>query len=184
MSSIFKTRNNIGVTDNEIGRVMFAQIIEDAIEEAQKGDRILIAYTMYENDMREVIRQEDNKYFVNIDYIGEGDHQIHLNTFNITIRFINVGLCIDTEDVINKIKGYTRYDKVIVVDASLVTKHTLTELSHFCHSPNGRDREAVTFITSGTGYKNDEVNEMIKDPSSARWGIPIHVFDYKERSVR
>lgn len=183
MSSIFQTRNNIGVTDKKIGRVMFAQILDDAIEESQRGDRILIAYTLQEPVAREVIRHQDEKYFVTLERIANADHLFKLNTFNVSIHLINVMPQEDLSVLLKKMIGY-QYDKIIVADASWVSKEFLVEISNRCRSANGRDREAVTFITSGTGYKNDEVNEMIKDPSSARWGIPIHVFDYNERSVR
>lgn len=183
MSSIFQTRHNIGVTDKEIRRVMFAQILDDAIGDAQRGDNILIAYTLHEPFAREVIHYQDGKYFVTLERMANADHLFKLNTFNLSVHLINVTLQEDLLALRGRIRGH-QYDKIIVADASWVSKEFLVEISNRCRSANGRDREAVTFITSGTGYKNNEIAKMVKDPSSERWGIPIHVFDYKERSVR
>lgn len=183
MSSIFQTRHNIGVTDKEIGRSLFAQILDDAIEDAQRGDNILIAYTLPEPYAREVIHYQDGKYFVTLERMTNADHLFKLNTFNLSIHLINVTLQADLSVLREKINGHL-YDKIVVADASWVSKEFLVEISNRCRSANGRDREAVTFITSGAGYKNNEIAEMVKNPSSERWGIPIHVFDYKERSVR
>ena len=118
-----------------------------------------------------------------LERIANANHLFRLNTFNLSIHLINVTLQEDLSVLREKMLGH-KYDKIIVADASWVSKEFLVEISNRCHSANGRDREAVTFITSGAGYKNNEIAEMVKNPSSERWGIPIHVFDYKERSVR
>lgn len=183
MSNIFETRNNIGITDKEIGSVMFGQIITDIMEEARSGDRILFAATLHEDTVRNVMQYKDGEYRLKREQCTRGDLQFKMENYNITIRIINVAMYSD-EDIMRKTMGCL-FDKVVIADASFVSKRVAVCLSSRCRSKSvEKDREAVTFITSGAGYKNSEIAEMVKDPSSERWGIPIHVFDYKERSVR
>ena len=183
MNSIFETRANIGITDKVIGSVMFGQIITDIMKEARSGDRILFAATLREDTVKNVMQYKDGEYRLKREQCTRGDLQFKMENYNITIRVINVAMYSD-EDIMKKTTGCL-WDKVVIADASYVSKRVAAYLSSRCRSNSKeKEREAVTFITSGAGYKNNEIAEMIKNPSSERWGIPIHVFDYKERSVR
>ncbi len=183
MSNIFETRANIGITDKVIGSVMFGQIITDIMKEARSGDRILFAATLHEDTVKNVMQFKGGLYCLKRERCTRGDYEFNMENYNITIRIINVAMYSD-EDIMKKTTGCL-WDKVVIADASHVSKRVAAYLSSRCRSNSKeKDREAITLITSCVGYKNNEINEMIKNPSSERWGIPIHVFDYKERSVR
>ena len=171
MSDIFKVRENVGITDKEIGSVMFGQIITDIMEEARSGDRILFAATLHEDTVRNVMQYKDGEYRLKREQCTRGYLQFKMENYNITIRIINVAMYSD-EDIMRKTKGCL-FDKVVIADASLVSRDIAAYLSSRCRSKVGeKDREAITLITSNVGWRNSKIVEN------------ANIFDYKERSVR
>ena len=171
MSDIFKARENVGITDKEIGSVMFGQIITDIMEEARSGDRILFAATLHEDTVRNVMQYKDGEYRLKREQCTRGDLQFKMENFNITIRIINVAMYSD-EDIMHKTVGCL-FDKVVIADASWVSMDIAAYLSSRCRSRVGeKDREAITLITSNVWWRDSKIVEN------------ANIFDYKERSVR
>lgn len=182
MSGIFDIKFNIGYTDKtEIGRNLFSQIVSDVIADAQKGDRILVAYTMSENDAREVIKEQDNKFFCQIKLMSRYEHQIQLDKFGLNIHFLNIG-AISMDDLQHRMRGRL-FDKIVIVDGSWTTEETKNVLCNRMHSANGEDREAFTIFTSGIGYKDDNLDILVHHSDVMRLPNRVNVFLYKEREA-
>lgn len=171
MSDIFKARENIGITDRGIGSVMFGQVITDIMKEARSGDRILFAATLHEDTVKNVMQFKGGLYCLKRERCTRGDYEFKMENYNITIRIINVAMYSD-EDIMQKTTGCL-FDKVVIADASWVSRDIAAYLSSRCRSRAGeKDREAITLITSNIGWRNSKIVEN------------ANIFDYKERSVR
>lgn len=182
MSGIFDKKINICDTDGkEIGRTMFSQIVDDVIEESQKGDVILVSYTVSEDIAREVIRKQYNKFFCRIEFTSRYEHEIKLERFDITIHFIDIR-ALKYEELQRRMRGRL-FDKIVIVDGSFVDKRTKNELRNRIRYANGDDREAFTVFTSGNGYEEENIYTITKHHDVMKLPIPttINVFIYKER---
>jgi hypothetical protein len=171
MSEIFKARENIGIANKRIGSVMFGQILTDIMEEARSGDRILFAATLHEATVVNVMQCKSGEYRLKKEQCTRGDLQFKMENYNITVRIINVAMYSD-EDIMRKTMGCL-WDKVVIADASWVSRDIAAYLSSRCRSKIGeKDREAITLITSNVGWRNSNIME------------DANIFEYKERSIR
>lgn len=182
MSGIFDIKFNIGYTDKtEIGQNLFSQIVNDVIADAQRNDRILVAYTISENIAHEVIEKQRLKYFCQIVFTSLHEHQIQFDKFGLNIHFVNIG-AIGMDDLQHMMRGRL-FDKIVIVDGSWTTEETKNVLRNRMHSANGKDREAFTIFTSGIGYKDENLDILVNYSDVMRLPNRVNVFLYKEREA-